>query len=170
MACEPGRSYGGDRGHLLQRGRKTRRRRETRLTRWDRGVSDGARVRSGRADDARAGPRDERVGLLCARRAGAECGAGLRAGKRFAGLSGEEGGSARVDCCCRWFVGRCACALSGSWLLRFAGEVVDGLCAWAGVASWVRAKRGVKRWLGLGHREREKRAGPGLSFGLGSLF
>jgi hypothetical protein len=71
----------------LQRGRKTRRRRETRLTRWDRGVSDGARVRSGRADDARAGPRDERVGLLCARRAEAECGAGLRAGKWFAGLA-----------------------------------------------------------------------------------
>jgi len=34
-----------------------------------------------RADDARVGPR-ERVGLLCARRAGAECGAGLR---RWAG-------------------------------------------------------------------------------------
>ena len=114
--------------------------------------------------------RGARVGLLCARRAEAECGAGLQAGKRFAGLSGEEGGSARVDCCCRWFVGRCACGLSGSWLLRFAGEVVDGLCAWAGVASWVRAERGVKRWLGLGRREREKRAGPGLSFGLGSLF
>jgi len=78
LACEPGRSYGGDRGHLLQRGRKTRRRRETRLTRWDRGVSDGARVRSGRADDARAGPRDELVGLLRARRAEAECSAGLR--------------------------------------------------------------------------------------------
>ena len=132
------RDPGGDRGHLLQRGRKTRRRRETRLTRWDRGVSGGARVRSGHADDARAGPRDERVGLLCARRAEADCGAGLRAGKRFAGLSGEEGGSAREDCCCRWFVGRCACGLSGSWLLRFAGEVVDGLCAWAGVASWLR--------------------------------
>jgi len=41
------RDPGGDRGHLLQRGRKTRRRRETRLTRWDRGVSDGARVRCG---------------------------------------------------------------------------------------------------------------------------
>ena len=58
-----------------------RQRRETGLTRWDRGVSDGARVRTGCADDARVGPR-ERVGLLCARRAGAECGAGLR---RWAG-------------------------------------------------------------------------------------
>ena len=38
-----------------------------------------------RADDARVGPR-KRVGLLCARRAGAECGAGLR---RWAGA--EEG-------------------------------------------------------------------------------
>ena len=76
------RDPGGDRGHLLQRGRKTRRMRETRLTRWDRSVSDGACMRSERADDARAGPRDERVGLLCARRAGAECGAGLR---RWAG-------------------------------------------------------------------------------------
>ena len=55
-----------------------RQRRETGLTRWDRGVSDGARVRSGRADDARAGPRDELVGLLRARRAEAECSAGLR--------------------------------------------------------------------------------------------
>ena len=91
------RDPGGDRGHLLQRGRKTRRRRETRLTRWDRSVSDGACVRSGRADDARAGPRDERVGLLCARRAEADCGAGLRAGKRFAGLSGEEGGECGPD-------------------------------------------------------------------------
>ena len=36
--------------------------------------------------------RGARVGLLCARRAEAECGAGLRAGKRFAGLSGKEGG------------------------------------------------------------------------------
>ena len=49
-------------------------------------------MRSGCADDARAGPRDERVGLLCARRAEAKCGAGSRAGKRFAGLSGKEGG------------------------------------------------------------------------------
>jgi len=29
---------------------------------------------------------------VCARWAEAECGAGLRAGKRFAGLSGKEGG------------------------------------------------------------------------------
>ena len=38
-------------------------------------------MRTGCADDARVGPR-ERVGLLCARRSGAECGAGLR---RWAG-------------------------------------------------------------------------------------
>ena len=36
--------------------------------------------------------RGARVGLLCARRAEAKCGAGSRAGKRFAGLSGKEGG------------------------------------------------------------------------------
>ena len=36
--------------------------------------------------------RGARVGLLCARRAKAKCGAGSRAGKRFAGLSGKEGG------------------------------------------------------------------------------
>ena len=36
--------------------------------------------------------RGARVGLLCARRAEAKCGAGSRAGKRFAGMSGKEGG------------------------------------------------------------------------------
>ena len=68
------RKRAGDRGRAL-------REEEDGSGRWDRGVSDGARVRTGCADDARVGPR-ERVGLLCARRAGAECGAGLR---RWAG-------------------------------------------------------------------------------------
>ena len=80
--ASPGGVTAGSAAICCSAGGRRGRRRETRLTRWDRGVSDGARVRSGRADDARAGPRDERVGLLWAKQAEAECGAGLQAGKR----------------------------------------------------------------------------------------
>jgi len=148
--CEPGRSYGGDRGHLLQRGRKTRRRRETRLTRWDRSVSDGACVRSGRADDARAGPRDERVGLLWAKQAEAECGAGLQAGKRERERARLMGAGPR---------GRVR-----DWA-RLAGLRGADLCGLGQRGRWAAVERGNQRtglWVWF--------AGLPGGFGLGSSF
>jgi hypothetical protein len=79
--------------------------------------------------------RGARVGLLCARRAEAKCGAGSRAGKRFAGLSGKEGGGLELG------------FGAGASEVRGLGRLGS---SWAG--------RRTGRWVQLG-QEKEGRAG-----------